>query len=447
MAGTIVFGIGVAPTPEAPETHAETPVSIALAALLVRALHFAALLAGVGGGLFLVLVPGRWSPLNDRLKPGLCVLLLTAGVSAVLPVGVNGAVLAGGPRTALASSAIWTTGVTSTAGLSAGIALGALLASATGLALAPRHAAGQGLLVFGALLGAASLAVTGHAATAPPRWLSAPLVGLHGLMAAYWLGALWPLAVALRTEPPGEAARLTRRFSTLAVGAVGVLVAAGAGLSILQIGTPDALLTTEYGQNWLRKMLVVTGLLALAAYNRLRLTPALDSGGAAAAGALRRSIRAEMIFAAAVLLLTSLFAFTPPPRALMAGDTMVRADTGADAGQATVVIKDGRSALVEVVPARPGLNRVRIRVSQPDGRPLPLSEAGLEWELPAGGAAPARRVLSVTGSGMADAEGIEMPVAGRWTLRLEVGLGDLRKTVFQTEVPVGTKDDRKESKP
>lgn len=444
-AGTIVFGIGVTPTADGQDAPVEAPAYAALAALVVRALHYAALLAGVGGGLFLTLVSGSWSALSERLKPGLCLLLLASAITAVLLVGLNGVVLAGGPLSDLISAPVWSTGAASTTGLSAGVALIALLVSATGLALGARHAAGPALLVLGALLGAASLTTTGHAATAPPRWLSAPLVGLHGLMAAYWLGSLWPLAVALRSEPLAEAARLTRRFSRLAVGAVALLVAAGAVLTVLQVGTPQAVLTTDYGQNWLRKMLVVAGLLALAARNRLRLTPALVDGGTA--DALRRSIWTEMVFAAGVLLLTSAFALTPPPRALAAHDAVIGSDAVPEAGYTAAITRSERSALVEVVPAQPGRNRVRVQLSLPDGRPLDAAGAMLEWELPGAGIAPQRRPLAAAGPGVVGADDIEMPLAGRWSLRLSVPLDGAENAVFQTEVPIGAEGNSKESKP
>ncbi|HYD70224.1 copper resistance protein CopC [Azospirillum sp.] len=435
VAGSITFGIGTAPeaapTAEAPDGARLT----ALAAALVRAVHDATLLAGVGGGLFLVLVSGPWSPLNERLRPGLCALLVAAGVSVLLLVGLAGAVLAGAPISSLASTAPWAAGAASTAGSRAGLALMALLVGAAGLALEARHAAGRALLVLGALAGAASLAATGHAATAPPRWLSAPLVALHGLMAAYWIGALWPLAVALRTMPPTEAARLTRRFSRLAVGGVAALVAAGAGLSILQIGTPGAVLATDYGHIWLGKMLVVLGLLLLAARNRLRLTPALDRGGWTAAAALRRSVWAEVVFAAVLLLLTSLFPLTPPPRALP-GPEAAEA-TGRERGYTAVITQGGRTAMIEVTPARPGRNRVRAHLHRADGATFAVAGAALEWELPAVGVAPLRRTLSATGPGELGTDDVEMPIPGRWSLRLEVLVDDFEKTVFRTEIPVG----------
>ena len=44
-----------------------------------------------------------------------------------------------------------------------------------------------------------SLAVSGHAATAPPEWLTRPAMFLHGVGVAFWVGALAPLVAMART--------------------------------------------------------------------------------------------------------------------------------------------------------------------------------------------------------------------------------------------------------
>ncbi|WP_376963166.1 copper resistance protein CopC [Azospirillum sp. A26] len=431
VAGSFTFGIGVTPAPTTGTSPADDPSqAAAFAGLLLRAMHYAALLAGTGGGLFLLLVTGRWAPLNDRLKPALCLMLLVAGLSAVLLVGVTGATLAGQPLAALATGAPWTTGAGSSVGLSAGIALLALLCSACGLAVEARSAMGPVLLVTGALLGAASLAATGHAATASLRWLSAPLVGLHGLMAAFWIGAFWPLSMALRLESPAEAARLTRRFSRIAIGAVAILAGAGMVLSAIQLQSVQSVLSSGYGWVWLGKMLAVLLLLALAAWNRQVLTPALHRIGDRALRSLRRSIGLEMAAAGTALLLTAAFALTPPPRALHASEDKP------PAGFSTVAVKGGLIALIDVVPASPGRNGIRLHLQNEDGKPVAAREVTMNWELPSAGVAPLRHGLTNLGPGFFGADDTTLPLAGQWSLRLEVLIDDFDKRVFQTEVPI-----------
>ena len=137
--------------------------------------------------------------------------------------------LAGLPASALLSSQPWLlAGATSLGGASAIAAVGL-----AGIALGPRLPAWAPLV--GAVLVSLSFALTGHAATAPPRWLTGPALGLHVLCAAFWLGSLLPLLWSLRLEP-AEACRVLRRFSLVALVAVAVLVAAGSTLAWIQLG-------------------------------------------------------------------------------------------------------------------------------------------------------------------------------------------------------------------
>ena len=429
VAGSVLFGIGAAPDRSAVQAE-EARSATLLTAALVRAIQYGSLLAAAGGGLFLAWVLGRWSPVGRRLRPGLCLGVGIAALAVVLNVGLAGAVLEGAPLTALAGASAWKTGVGSTTGLSAAVALLSLIAVALGLALEERSAAGTALLVGGAVGAALALAATGHAATAEPRWLSAPLVALHTLAVAFWIGAFWPLAVVLRTESVAESALILRRFSGLATLAVAVLVFAGAGLSVLQLADPRAIVGTAYGQIWLGKMVCVLVLLALAAFNRWRLTPALDETGTLAAARLRGSVHTEMVVAALVLLFTAGMGTTPPPRTQAAVET-------APAGYTTVLSVKERPAVITVTPARPGPNRIGVQVAQRDGTPLNALEVSAELALPSAGIEPITRTLKAVEPGLYAVDGVQLPLPGTWTLRVDVLVSDFEKALYRTEVPVG----------
>lgn len=431
VAGSILFGIGAEPDRPA-ELGGATPPATLLAAAAVRALHYGSLLAAVGGGLFLVLAAGRWSPLNRRLRPGLCLGIGGAALVTVLNAGLAGAVLEGAPPSSLAGPQPWIAGMTSTAGLSATLALMSLIAAALGLALEERGTAGRALLVAGAVGAALALAATGHAATAEPRWLSVPLVALHGLAVAFWIGSFWPLAVLLRTEPPDESLRLVRRFSGWAVPAVAILLLSGAGLSALQLAGPRAILTTAYGQILSAKITCALVLLALAAFNRWHLTPRLEDRGRDAAKRLRASVHTEMVVAALVLLFTAGLGTTPPPRT---ESRPVFAEK--PAGFSTAIVARGRTAIVTVTPAMPGPNRIELRLTGPDGAPLDALEVSAEMALPAGGIEAIARPLPKAAPGVYAAEGIALPVAGSWALRLDALVSDFEKVPFRAAIPVG----------
>ncbi|MBP2295895.1 copper resistance CopC/CopD family protein [Azospirillum rugosum] len=433
VAGSILFGIGAAPDRGIVQAEEGRQATLLVAAA-ARWLHYGSLLAAVGGGLFLALVLDGWSPVGRRLKPGLCLGVGIAALAAVLNVGLAGAVLEGAPLSGLIGASVWKTGVASSTGASAALALLGLVAAALGLALEERGRAGAVLLLAGAAGAALALTATGHAPTAEPRWLSAPLVALHTLGVAFWIGSFWPLAVVLRTEPAAEAARIVRRFSGLAMAAVAVLVLAGAVLSVLQLAEPRAIVDTPYGQIWLGKMVCVLVMLVLAAVNRLRLTPdlapGLEAAGPAAAARLRGSLFTEMVAAALVLLFTAGLGTTPPPR------TRGEVAEAESTGFSTVVTVKGRPALITVTPARPGPNRLAVQIEQADGTPLDAQEVSAELALPSAGIEPISRVLGKAGPGIYAADGVELPLAGEWAVRVDALVSDFEKALYRTEVTV-----------
>ncbi|MBP2232241.1 copper transport protein [Azospirillum agricola] len=434
VAGSLLFGVGV--TPERPEQAEERRRDAALlAAALARALHYGSLLAAAGGALFVTLVaPGLTLPAGRSRMPLVRLVRLPAqvGIAAaavLLNLGLAGVVLTGGPPTALFDAESWRAALASTGGPSAGIALAGLTLLAVGL-----RGGWRAVTLTGALVAVGALAATGHAATAPPRGLAAPLVALHGLAAAYWLGSLVPLRAVLRHAPSAESARLVRRFSLGALAAVAVLTIAGAGLSLLQITSPAAIGTTVYGQLWLAKMVGVALLLGLASVNRLRLTPALRGGSRSERDRAQRllmlSVASEMALMAVVLLLTAGLGTTPPPRAL------VQPAAEAVTGYSSVATAKGRQAVIELDPARTGANRLTLHLAQADGTPFDPKELTVELTQPAAGIEPLVRKPVRDGPGAYRLDGLALPVDGRWELRIDALIDDFEKAIFRSTLPV-----------
>lgn len=159
----------------------------------------------------------------------------------------------------------------------------------------------------------ASFALVGHA-LGEPRWARALLVTVHTAAIAYWIAALPGLLLATRQVPQVTAAGLFTAFGRSALAVVGVLVAAGGLLAWLLIGSLHALWTSDYALLVGLKLLVVAGLIALAARNKLTLTPRVTAGDPHAYLALRRSIRWEIAVAIVVLTVTAtLTTVTAPP--------------------------------------------------------------------------------------------------------------------------------------
>lgn len=417
VAAVLRFGIG-APAPGA-EVRPSAPTA-GWAAALARWLVYATALGSSGLALFLLAVrpPPAVAARGQRLVPWLALAGLPALLLRFAVVGLD---LVGDPAAALLTAAPWR------AALASSVAPATALAVLGLLLLAGGRRRWQHLVA--ALLIAASFALTGHAAAAQPRWLAGSTLAVHVLAAAFWLGAFLPLAWCLVLDGPAAAAVL-RRFSRQAWAMLACLILAGATLAWLQLaGTPSALWQDAYGQRLLVKLSLVAGLLAMAALNRLWLTPALAARRAGAAPALRLTLGLDLALALAVLLVTATFPFSPPPRAtaLMAA---------AESGVTVVAGGRGVQAGLTLIPGRPGANRLEIQLATPEGVPLAARAVDLAWSLPEAGLGPLRVAAETTAPGIALAKGFALPRAGRWRLRLGVLVDDFTKLDIEAEIDI-----------
>jgi putative copper resistance protein D len=168
--------------------------------------------------------------------------------------------------------------------------------------------------IIGAIAAATSFAWVGHVHALRPNTLPALLLCLHLLCAAFWLGALAPLLLVARHGSGARIGLITARFGAAALRLVAVLVVAGATLLWIMISDAAKFWGSDYGRLLATKLVAVILLLSIAAMNKLYLTPRLLLGDAAAAAALRRSIKAEMVLGGLVLLITAAFTtITGPP--------------------------------------------------------------------------------------------------------------------------------------
>lgn len=173
----------------------------------------------------------------------------------------------------------------------------ALAASLVALRVKPSSRARIGVALLGAGAYLATLAAAGHAAAASDGSVRAMHVGadaLHLLAAGGWLGALPPLVYCLMHAPSAQAAaRVARRFSVLGIVCVAILIASGIVNSLFLVGSFAALFGTAYGQLLVVKLALFAVMLALAATNRLRLTPRLAADNSSLRS-LARNARLEL---------------------------------------------------------------------------------------------------------------------------------------------------------
>ena len=144
---------------------------------------------------------------------------------------------------------------------------------------------------------AGSGAMVSHAASrvADRSWLLA-LDAAHQLAVAVWVGGLAHLtlyAVRAAHEPDPRDAVVARRFSSLALVAVALLVASGLALTVDYVAEPSAIIGTAYGVMVLSKVALFVAILGIATVNRRLVRRIVDMGRLdRAAQSPRRSDRA-----------------------------------------------------------------------------------------------------------------------------------------------------------
>lgn len=140
-------------------------------------------------------------------------------------------------------------------------------------------------------------------------------LGLHFLLGLWWIGCLWPLARSCQILSKTDLQVLMQGFGTIASVLVPILLLAGLGLAYALSGSLQHLLTSAHGQLLLIKIILVVGLLSLAAHHKLKLVPQLQNSQQAVI--LQRSIQRELVLGLVVLLVTAVLSSVLAPAALM----------------------------------------------------------------------------------------------------------------------------------
>jgi copper resistance protein D len=309
--------------------------------ICARAVHFAATLTAAGVAFFCVLIaePALRKAGNDTRVPALVWnrLAWLAWISLAI------AVISGAAWFLLAAAAIsdrplpevFSDDVLLTVLLHTGFgrdwldrfALACLLAMAFALLLPARRRKPVWIKAAAVLLAAAltgTLAWAGHAAggLGLESVVHPAADVLHVVAAAAWVGMLVPLALLLAAVEDDQASlaiarTATVRFSALGIASVATLLATGAVNTWYLAGSVRALTATDYGRLLLAKIALFLAMVAIAAVNRLRLTPRLLRGASIAAGQealrqLRRNALAEVLIGTVILGIVAVLGTQPP---------------------------------------------------------------------------------------------------------------------------------------
>ncbi|WKA31668.1 copper resistance CopC/CopD family protein [Bradyrhizobium roseum] len=415
VAGSMVFSIG-AVTGAAPPAKAG-PLAVLI--WMARIGVYLGMFVGVGGVFFAAWI-GRGTSGSMIGRAALAVGL----VGAVISLGLQGLDLLNLSPGGILMASPWTAALATSLGPSLLIATGAMATAS--------YAATHSGIVTARMLSSlaiagvgASLAASGHAATASPQWLTRPALFLHGIAVAYWVGALAPLAAMVHRRSE-HLPRALRQFSAIAVPLVGLLVLSGVTLSIIQLGSVRALIETNYGIILSIKLALVILLLALATLNRFVATPAVvaDHNNTRL---LSGSVLTECVLVLGILAVVAGWRFTPPPRASVAPVA---------APLSVHIHTDAAMFQILVSPGKVGANDFELQLMSGDAALLPAKEATLILSLPERGIEPMERRATLGPDGNWNVRGVALPQPGRWRMQIEALITDFQKITLQDDLLV-----------
>ncbi|GLH96344.1 copper resistance protein CopC [Phytohabitans aurantiacus] len=474
VAGSLTFTVGEA-VGAAP---ASTPVQavdsgVRVAFWTFRGFGYAALALLLGGAAFLVLCwPAGWS---DRRARRLVWAGWWASLGAAAAVLVlQGPYAAGKSLAGVLDPALLRATVDSDYGRLC-LARLALLA-AGGFLLARLSTRGGRMLVAGAAgIGLAlplTWAAAGHARVGAGAMLALAADAVHVLAMAVWLGGLALLFARVLPARGGVPVRtalaVLPRFSWIASAAVAALVVTGAFQAWRELRGADLSGPSGYPR-LLAWKLAAFGLLiclgagsrALVRYRYVRPVGYAAAGTVAApakrataavTGArlerverkrraaerrqdeeavalLRRSVRLEVVIAAAVLALTAALVSTSP-----AGHAH-REPAASGPYSAVVPLPGGGDVQVWLAPARSGPNELVLNVRSADGLPRDVPEVAARLVNDAFGA-PMPVPLERAAPGRYTARAVTIPSAGAWGLRVTVRTSEVDQYTVTADIPV-----------
>jgi copper transport protein len=426
VAGALVFSVGSVSGAAPTETQSDRLASFSL--WLLRALTFIALFVGVGGTGFRVIAP----------LPGpaglVCAILLPIGLfCAFATIGLQGLDALGQRLPSLMQPGIWSVGLSTAYGTTSEIEGLAFLSAILSLLMRGRRAA-TALSAVAIVLTALAVSLSGHAAAAEPQWLTRTAVFVHTACIVWWVGGLFPLAWVLK-QGRRYSARPLIRFSRMIPFAIGPLVVSGTILAVIQLGWPGPAWLTAYGIILAAKLLLLAVLFSIASWNRWVLTGPAARGDVVSRTHMQGTIAVELFLIFAVLALVSGWRFTPPPRVLAAAEAAQTAATEASAVEVHLNGQGGIMADTALTPGRSGRVSARIMLSV-NGAPLAAKGVVIALSQPPLGIQPFKTTAALSPDGVWSASPILVPVAGTWTIELQIRVSDFKLLRLKGEVDI-----------
>jgi putative copper resistance protein D len=431
--------------------------------LYARAIHFAATMLVAGVVLFAVFIAApawRGVASNDavaiKVRTRLAVIawigLALAAISGAAWLVLTAAAMSDLPAAQVfGDGVLWTVLSQTTFGRAwlARFILACALAATLPALLSPRDHKIPWIEAAAVALAAAfagTLAWSGHAAGGlGGEAIFHPAADvLHLIAAAAWVGALLPLIVLFAAAGTDDASlamarTATARFSILGMVSVGTLLVTGIVNTYYLAGSVPALFGTDYGRLLLIKIALFLAMVAIAAVNRLRLTPQLLQEASIAASRdalrrLRRNAAIEALAGATVIVIVAALG-TMPPAIHAAHQHPTYGAIPADAAFVHIHLVEGM-ADVTIRPGRAGRARATIRLWNEDFGPLEARQVSLTLTAPAAAGKPIPRPAQQGRDGAWQVDGIELSEPGNWTVTVDVALDQTKRLTLTAPIVI-----------
>jgi copper resistance protein D len=265
---------------------------------------------------------------------------------------------------------------------------------------------------------------------------------LHLIAAAAWVGALVPLAVLLAAAGKEDRAiaiarTATTRFSILGIVSVATLLVTGSVNAWYLVGSIPALTETSYGRLLSLKFMLFLAMVAIAAVNRVALTPRLlqesPAANRSALRALRRNAGIEALAGAAIIAIVGVLGTMAPGN--HANHHSTSGAVPADAAFQHIHSENGM-ADVMIEPGKVGTARTTIRLWDDDLEPLPAGKVTLTLRAPSPGSQPATRTATLGSDGAWVVDGVALSEPGNWTVTVDAALTSGRELKLQAPIVI-----------
>ncbi|MCW2539673.1 MAG: hypothetical protein JWN95_1398 [Frankiales bacterium] len=297
-------------------------------------------------------------------------------------------------------------------------------------------------------------AASGHAESADPKWLAVVVDALHLTAMIVWLGGLSILVVGaisrrraarLAVQSPDESHESHESgvhddadadglelaaglpiFSRVALIAVATLAVTGTIQAWRELGTVDAITTTNYGRLVIAKVVLLAVLIGMGYLARrivLRRDWFIGSRGADPLRRMGRTLMVEVLIGACVLGVTGVLISQPPGSVALAAQR-------AQPKSVSVHMTTTTTALVEVSPGKHGTVGFSVDLI---GSVNPIAVTG-SAALPAQSLGPIPLKLQADGPRSYTATGVILPVAGMWEITVTVQTSEFDSTTAIAKV-------------